>query len=177
MPTCFALLCIALTFTCAALATRGRGFLGLGSGSVWPSHDPPLWTTRSGRGCSFFLLASTFYITPFDNCFMDPQLPYTTAVLVTAFLTNPPSEQALSPDKRWKPVRSGQSQRNGICLRRKALLDIHPKLGARDVQPHKLKARHSKLLCQQTPTRVEIPMVGCLTVVSRLFVIPMSLHQ
>jgi hypothetical protein len=61
---------------------------------------------------------------------MDPQLPYTTAVLVTAFLTKPPSEQApLVLTSAWRPARPGQSRRKGIHLRRKALLDIHPKPG------------------------------------------------
>jgi hypothetical protein len=91
-------------------------------------------TPLSGRHTSAvvaaFLSASTFYITPSDNCFMDPQLPYTTAVLVTAFLTKPPSEQApLVLTSAWRPARPGQSRRKGIHLRRKALLDIHPKPG------------------------------------------------
>jgi hypothetical protein len=118
-----------LTFTCTALATCGRGFLELGSGSVRPSHDPPLWTTHFGRGRSFpfcfHVLHNTFRQllhgppTPIHNCRSGHRFSHE-----TSFRTGP-----LVLTSAWKPARPGQSRRKGIHLRRKALLDIHPKPG------------------------------------------------
>jgi hypothetical protein len=96
VPACFALHCFDVrSHSTCNLQLADEGFL---DSALEVYKYGRHMTLLSGRHTSAVVAASpfcsTFYITPFDNCFMDPQLPYTTAVLVTAFLSKPPSEQA-----------------------------------------------------------------------------------
>ncbi|KAE9379990.1 hypothetical protein N431DRAFT_122371 [Stipitochalara longipes BDJ] len=76
----------------------------------------------------------------------------------------------------------GQSRSKGARIRRRTSPDILPEsAAARDVHPQQhnwLQGSTFQIaLPAQPPRGVEMPLVGCLTVVSPLFVIPMLVRQ
>lgn len=155
-----------------------------GSGFFWTSHDLLIWTTpRSAEDCDFLPIPPVLHNSS-TNTSRTPnsrqQLPDDVELVVTAsflsagnrlFRSRPPCHSRSISERA--SMRAGLSRKRGSRLRKEHLRFT----AAWDCVTSPPKGSTFQIALPMVPHAGKMPLVGCLTVVSRLFVIPMPLHQ